>query len=227
MGSTGMIVMLVIIALAGVFIVPTMIKKRREEKAKALISQRKDKDEVWKTVKQFLKDNNQYGVEITDTYVARRNPVDYINPNASKQVKEHTRKVNLIREFQYQQELKLAKKAGSKAKFIRPKNRDLYVVVFQTKNIKTGEQLPPQAIECEVITKKIDKKNYDRKILINGAMNYDHEMEWIAPLRASELQKNAKVIAEQEKKQKKIIAKAEKQRQKLLLKKQKREHEQN
>ncbi len=222
-----MIIMLVIIAAAAVFVVPTMIKKRRDEKAKALISQRKEKDEVWKTVKQYLKDTNQYGVEITETYVARRNPVDYINPNASKFVREQTRDVNKIREFQYQQELRLAKKSGSKASFIKPKNRDLYVVVFNTKNIKTGELNQPQCIECEVINKKIDKKNYDRKIVINGALDYDKEMEWIAPMRANELQKNAKAVADQEKKQKKIIEKAEKQKQKLLLKKQKQNHEKN
>jgi len=35
----------------------------------------------------------------------------------------------------------------------------------------------PRMIECEVVNKKINKKDWDRKILINGQLNYDKEME--------------------------------------------------
>ena len=109
---------------------------------------------------------------------------------------------------------------------MRPKQRDLYVVLFQTKNIKTNELLPPQAIECEVVTKKINRKEWDRKILINGKLNYDNEMIWIAPARALELQHNAKNIAATEAKQKKIIAKAQKKKEKELAKKKAKEAKQ-
>lgn len=226
MGGNSLIIIIVIIAIAGIFLLPRMLKKKRAEKAKALISQRHDKDEVWKTIKQYLKDTNQYGVEIVDTYVIRRNPVEYINPLDSSYVKDKVRAANALREFQFKQELLKAKKIGKNARFMRPKQRDLYVVLFQTKNIKTNELLPPQAIECEVVTKKINRKEWDRKILINGKLNYDNEMIWIAPARALELQHNAKNIAATEVKQKKIIAKAQKKKEKELAKKKAKEAKQ-
>jgi hypothetical protein len=51
------------------------------------------------------------------------------------------------------------------------------VVCFQTENTKTGEVFPPQAIECEVVVRKIDRKNQDRQIFINGSCDYNKEME--------------------------------------------------
>jgi hypothetical protein len=53
----------------------------------------------------------------------------------------------------------------------------LYVVCFTTKDIKTGAINRPRAIECEVINNRIAKKQYDRKIIINGEVNYEKEME--------------------------------------------------
>jgi hypothetical protein len=35
----------------------------------------------------------------------------------------------------------------------------------------------PRAIECEVLNTRINKKEYDRKIIINGLLDYDKEME--------------------------------------------------
>jgi hypothetical protein len=51
------------------------------------------------------------------------------------------------------------------------------VVCFTTRQTKTGTVDKPRAIECEVLNTKINKKQYDRKILINGLLNYDKEME--------------------------------------------------
>lgn len=124
-----------------------------------------------------MKDDGQYGSEIIDSYVAKRNSIDYINPNACKVNRNCLKYANRIREYQYQQAKLKAKKENANVKFVRPPLRDLYVVCFVTRNIKTKQVNPPQAIECEVITKKINRKTQDRRILINGALNYDHEME--------------------------------------------------
>jgi hypothetical protein len=62
-------------------------------------------------------------------------------------------------------------------KIHQPKERDLYVVCFTTRQTKTGIVDKPRAIECEVMNTRISKKEYDRKIIINGLLDYDKEME--------------------------------------------------
>jgi hypothetical protein len=100
----------------------------------------------------------------------------------------------------------------------KPKERDLYVVCFTTKQIKTGKLDQPRAIECEVIQTKISKKEFDRKILINGALDYDKEMEWIAPLKVAEATKNAKTEKIQRKQEAKKAKKLERKNRKLKQK---------
>jgi hypothetical protein len=75
----------------------------------------------------------------------------------------------------------------------------LYVVCFTTKQTKTNVIDKPRAIECEVINTRINKKEYDRKIIINGLLDYDKEMEWIAPIKFAETTKNAKSVKQQQK----------------------------
>ncbi len=212
--STGFILILVIIIVVAAVAIPSSIKKRRAESKKTLVTSHHNKDEVWKATKQFLKDEKLYGNEIVDSYVAKRNNIDYINPNSCKLNHQSLHYANKIREYQYQQAKLKAKKENSNVKFTRPPMRDVYVVCFLTRDTKTKKLNPPQAIECEVITKKIDRKTQDRKILINGEMNFDKEMEWIAPLRNAETARNIKLIQKQEKKQQKILAKAEAKKQK-------------
>ena len=117
--------------------------------------------------------------------------------------------VNKIRTLQIENEKKLAKANGTAPRFTTPKPRDLYVVCFLTRSIKTKEYDQPRAIECEVVNTKISKKEWDRKILINGALNYDEEMEWIAPVRAAEELKTKKAD-ELEKKRKERAAQRKK-----------------
>lgn len=60
----------------------------------------------------------------------------------------------------------------------RKKPRELYVVLFSTRNTKTHEVDPPRAIECEVLYKKVDKKTNRRVIEIQDKMlDYKKEME--------------------------------------------------
>ncbi len=160
-----------------VFGIPYFIRKKQKERSRSLISMRHNKDEVWRTIKQYLKDMNRYGEEIIDSYVAKRNPIDYINPSSPRLVRINQRQINLIREFQYKQEKNKSKLCGEKVKFVRPRLRDLYVVCFITKNIKTNIVNEPEVIECEVIVKHLDKKNVDRNIVINGRLDYEQEIQ--------------------------------------------------
>ena len=57
MGSNGMIIIFVIIGIIIAVMIPIMIKKKRSERNKMLISARHNKDEVWKSIKQYLKDS--------------------------------------------------------------------------------------------------------------------------------------------------------------------------
>jgi hypothetical protein len=114
-----------------------------------------------------------------------------------KIVKANKREEIKLRKLQFEQQRLLAKKNGKK--LLPPKEKDLYVVCFTTKQSKTGIIEKPRAIECEVINTKINKKEYDRKIIINGLLDYDKEMEWIAPIKFAETTKNAKAIKQQQK----------------------------
>jgi hypothetical protein len=170
MNQSFILVLLLIVAAIGI---PIYLKKRKNKATNQVISNRHNKDEVWKTIKQYLKDSNEYGKEIIDSYVAKRNDIDFINPNQAKINKKNKREEIKIRKWQFQQE----KRANPQVKLLHPKPRDLYVVCFVTKDTHSSLIDQPRAIECEVINKKIDRKNYDRRILINRLLDYDKEME--------------------------------------------------
>lgn len=186
-GSIGGILLIGIIG----FVIYYFFKKRKKGKETAhIVSNRRNKDEVWKSIKQFLKDNDEYGKEIIDSYVVKRNHVDYIDPNASKTEKLNKKAEIKIRDFQKKQ-LRLQAKAQNK-KYYPAKVQDLFVVTFITRDTKSHALDQPRSIECEVINQKVSKKEWDRKILINGELNYNEEMEWIAPIKAAEKIKTAK-----------------------------------
>jgi hypothetical protein len=69
-----------------------------------------------------------------------------------------------------------------------------------------------------VVQNRISKKQFDRKILINGILNYDKEMEWIAPLKVAEAVKSAKVEKQQRKAEAKKAKKLERKNAKLKAK---------
>jgi hypothetical protein len=97
------------------------------------------------------------------------------------------------------------------------KYRDLYLVFFKTKNNKTNELNKPRCIECEVVSKKINKKETDRQILILGEKNYDKEMLWVAPIKEGEELKNYKT-PKQIAKEKKLELKIEMKKKKMVEK---------
>ena len=228
MSNPLLLILLLVVAIVGI---PWWLKKRKQKQATQTISSRHDKDEVWKTIKQYLKDSGDYGKEIVDSYVAKRNPIDYINPNLPRISKENKKYANKIRQKQVSQSKKLAKAKGINPDFVIPKERDLYVVCFLTRSIKSKIYDQPRAIECEVVNTKISKKEWDRKILINGVLDYDKEMEWIAPIRAAEELKNKKAdeIAKKraEKQKNKNSARIKKNQEKIKRKANKRKGSKN
>ncbi len=208
---------LILVVIVGIAIFAWYKKRKANKEANPFLSSRKNKDEVWKTIKQFLKDNNEQGKEILDSYVCKRDHVDVVNPNGSYLYKRNKNAELKIRKWQ-RKELNKQYKAQGKKELKAPRARDLFVVVFQTRDSKTGVKDSPRCFECEVINTKISKKDYDRKIVINKQLDYDTEMEWIAPVRAAEAAKNA-AMEKKMAKQREAQAKKDKKR---LLKQQKR-----
>lgn len=202
-GGGNSIWLLVILSIGVVGFI--IYKKRQDSKTNnSFLSSRKNKDEVWRTIKQYLKDNNEAGKEIVDSYVVKRRDIDMFDPYGSIYDRKNKVIESRIRKWYYKQN-KIAKQT-----------RELFVVVFTTRNVKTLEIDKPRAIEVEVINKKINKNEFDRKILINSLLDYDQEMEWIFPIRIAEKSNQLK----QEEQQKKYEMQKQKKLQKMRLKEQ-------
>ncbi|GHU49514.1 hypothetical protein FACS189459_1240 [Bacilli bacterium] len=119
--------------------------------------------------------NGEYGVEISDSYVVKRQHENYIDSKLSKEEKQK-KKIEIKERRQHKkQQDKENKKAGKPA--IYNKVRDLYVVVFSTKNSKNNTVNPPRCIECEVVNTQVSKKDFSRSIHILGERNYEQEMK--------------------------------------------------
>lgn len=184
---------ILLIAIVGIAIFSWYKKKKSDQKTNPSLSMRKNKDEVWQVIKQFLKDNGEQGKTIADSYVCKRDHVDMVNPSGSYMYKKNKNAEVKIRKWLLNQRNKQAKAVG-KQQIKPPKARDLFVVVFETKDAKTGVGDLPRCFECEVVQDKIPgKKEYSRKVVITKRLNYDQEMEWIAPVMIAEAQKNAAI----------------------------------
>jgi hypothetical protein len=178
------------------------MKKRKENKILKGVSVRKNReDEVWKTIKEFLKKEGIYGKEIYDSYFIKRNHENYVNPIQSHYLKNKKKYEIKIRRWQKENERKELLASGKPLEPDYLKN--IYVLCFSLRDAKTNEIYQPRCIECEVVEKRIDKKTTDRKIVINGEKDYDKEMEWIAPIKAAEEYKLAQIYKKQQKKKKK------------------------
>lgn len=215
--STSSLMPILIIVVIAIVIYSMYKKKKDKQSSRSFLSTRKNKDEVWKTIKQFLKDNGMHGQEIIDSYVLKRNHIDMIDPNGTYQYKKNKNFELKIRKWQ-RNIINKQNKNGMQLK--PPKSRDLFVVVFSTKDNKNGLKNKTMCFECEVINTKIAKNEYDRKIVINGELNYDKEMEWIAPIHANEVAKN-EIMKKRIEKEKEKQAKKEKKRLTKKIKKDK------
>lgn len=172
-------------------------KKKKNNEQGSIPQQRHEGDEVWKTIKDFLRDNNEKGKQIVDTYVAKRPNPDVIDKTLSKEQQKLQKAEIEKRKKEKKLENKKLKAEGKKPK--AEKERELYVVLFTTRNGKTLAVDNPRAIECEVKHVRIDKKNSERKIVILGERNYEEEAKWILPLKEAEEAKLKKELERREK----------------------------
>lgn len=169
------------------------IKKQKNNKTNFFLSNHKNKDDVWKTIKQFLKRNGEKGKEIVDSYVVKRNHIDMIDPTLSNHEKQNKRAEIRIRKFKFKTLKLFAKK--NNIPFEAPKiHLNRYVIVFITKNIKTNFIDDPRCIEIEVVSNKVSKNKYENEIIINSELDYNNEIQWISPYRESEKIKYEKIM---------------------------------
>lgn len=158
------------------FVIFFSVKKQKQDKTNIFLSNHKNKDDVWKTIKQFLKKNNEKGKEIFDSYVVKKNHIDMIDPSLSNHEKENKRAEIRIRKFRIKTLKLLAKK--NHISFQMPKiHLNRYVIVFITKNIKTNFVDDPRCIEIEVVSNKISKNKYENEIIINSELDYNNEIQ--------------------------------------------------
>jgi len=201
MNSSFIILALLVI---GIIVFFVWRNKKNKDKLKKNASLRKEKDEVWTTIKTFIREHKEsFHGEIVNHYVVKRNSIDYISRHLSNYVRKKKIAEIDIRKWQNK---------NKKNNITQPK-KDLYVVCFQTRDTKTNLYNSPEAFECQVITSYISKKETTQKIVITRELNFDKEMEWIAPLRTLENERRER----EEKYAQKIKAKLEKKQ----LKKQK------
>jgi 6-phosphogluconolactonase (cycloisomerase 2 family) len=90
--------------------------------------------------------------------VVKRPHENFINPKLTSKEKKIKRIEIAKRKKELNLKKKEAKAKGINPKTLEPKVKDLYVVCFTTKQSKTGVLDSPRAIECEVVNKKISKK---------------------------------------------------------------------
>ncbi|MGL5246253.1 MAG: DUF5385 family protein [Mycoplasmoidaceae bacterium] len=173
------------------------VKKKKKGSTNTVAKKRRDDDEVWKTLKSYIKKNSEVGKEIIESFVAKRPPVDFIDKSLSKE--EITKQKKAIKEKHHleKEKKKQLKKEGKR--FIEAEQKELYVVLFTTRNPKTLVEDKPRAIECQVVNKKVDKKNFEREIIVTRTLEYDEEIKWILPIKEKE---EAQFQKEKEKKEK-------------------------
>jgi uncharacterized NAD-dependent epimerase/dehydratase family protein len=87
----------VILLIGVVVFLFVIIRKRKKAKQKNIISNRKNKDEVWKTIKEYLRTNNKQGMEIVDCFSSKRNPDDYVDPHLSSFLRKQQKSIIDIR----------------------------------------------------------------------------------------------------------------------------------
>ncbi|MBD5445843.1 MAG: DUF5385 family protein [Mycoplasma sp.] len=181
-------IILVVALVGGIFYF--IKKKKKGTTTGGEIRKRHDGDEVWKAVKDFLRSNNEKGKEIVETYVAKRPNPDFINRSLPKEEQKKQKIEIKNRKKEEKQRIKEDKAIGKKQK--KEVSRELYVILFVTRNAKTREEDKPRAIECEVKNIPTGKRQTERKILINGEKDYKTESEWILPIKQAEEKKARK-----------------------------------
>lgn len=183
------------------------------------LKNKQEADEVWVTIKKYLREKSEKGKEVVDSYVVKR-PDPYNTAAMTKEQKaEFKQKEKEFRALKKTDpdayKLEKARQAIQK----RKKPAELYVVLFTTKNTKTNQLDDPRAIECEVTYKKVSKNNRERVIVINKLLNYDEEMKWIKPIKDKDDKQFQKQLQREQRIEQRLKEKRERQKRLEQLKK--------
>lgn len=203
------ILLLVIPIIIVVFVIVKKKKGNNSNDKKPSGNKLKSKDEadeVWLTIKKHLRDTNEHGKEVIDSYVVKRpDPMNPKNPELKRR-KAKIKKLKSTNLEQYKVE---------KAKLRieqRKKPQELYVVLFTTKNPKSGQVDKQRGIECEVVYKKIDKNNRQRTIIVNGEIDLQKEMKWIKPIKDKDDKQLAKQLKVEQRRRERLAKKQQKRK---------------
>lgn len=199
MNNNLFLIILIILPIG--FMIWWMKKKKSGGSTGGQIKKRHEGDEVWKTIKDFLKSNDEKGKEVVESYVAKRPDPNVINRSLPKAEQKAQKLEIKKRREEEKAKAKQLKKEGKKVPKEKP--RELYVVLFVTRNTKTKVEDKPRAIECEVKNVRVpgskSKKDIEKKIIILGERDYKKESAWILPIKTAE---ETRIKKEYEKQQK-------------------------
>lgn len=167
------------------------------------------KDEVWKTIKQFLQEKNERGKEIIKTFVAKK-------PNPLHSKKDRKLFNQEIQAYITSNNLGKSEAKRYKNEQTRLMQRELYCIYFVTKDAKSTEVDDARIIEAEVYQKPTKTKSTpERLIRILGLKNFETEIQWIQPLMVREEKRKEK----EEQKKLKLAARELKKKKKKKIKK--------
>lgn len=182
--NSEILIVLIFIVPIGIFIWWFIKKRKKTSNSKIDYQKRREDDEVWRTIKNYLKSRGEMGKEIVECYVAKRFDADLVDKKLSKEQQKKQREDIAQRR---KEEVTRRKDAKSKGlKYRKPLPKDLYVALFVTRNSKTKIEDEPRAIECSVVNEKINKKDFDRKIVVLRELDYKTEQAWISPIKKKE-----------------------------------------
>ncbi len=181
-GSNNNLFLLLLILIPIIIIVVMVMRKRKKSDGVSRYEGRAVKDEVWRTLKRFLKDNGEVGQEIIDSYVVKvPNPYDKSKMTPQQKVDFEAQQARL-------KELKKTDKAAYKIEHKAYKKAlsrvpEEYMIWFISRDTKSGAVADPRIILCRIEYKRTDRKNRERMINIIGLQEYDKQMEWIKPIK--------------------------------------------
>lgn len=204
MGSSNNLFFIILIILPIGLMIFMIYKKKnkgsgdKNNKSHNQLKNKQQEDEVWLTIKRYLREKGEVGKEVVDSYVVKR-PDPRVKTKQQKKDDKQFKALKKTDPTAYNVEKDLRKIAKHK------KPKELYVVLFTTKDTKTLRVDDPRALECEVVYKKVSSKGgLQRTILINGLMDYNKEMDWIKPIK----EKDDKEFARQLRIQQRRLAKS-------------------
>lgn len=208
-GSNSNFLTILIIIIPIILIIVFIVRKKRRQNGDGPSTgnnqNKSDTNEVWTTIKKYLHQIDDKGKEVIDSYVVKRPEPHNTSQMTKLQKQEYKEEIERIKALKttdpnaYKQEMLRIKKEK------RAKPKELYVVLFTTRNAKTKVVDEPRAFECEVKLVKINKKENRREIDIIKPLDYEHEMRWIKVIKDKDDQAYAKKLEADKKRQQKAI----------------------